>query len=553
MNQEHRSERPAGRLARAVPGWSILVLSLAVTTGSVAESVEIPTRSKKLAIRWDNTIKYNLGYRIEDQNSAILKTPNADDGDRNFAEGIVSNRVDLLTELDILLGKDFGLRVTGAGWYDHRYNQDLDNTSVASSNHLENGAPAIGLSDETERLFAGPDGELLDAFVFGKVDLGAVPLRFKIGRHTVYWGESLMFSGAIHSVSYGQMPIDTLKAFAVPGSDAKELFRPLTNVSIQAQLSETVSVAAQQFFEWEAFRLPEAGSYLGFSDVLLDGGESLIAGPARFLHGEDVEPDGHDDWGLAARWAPHALDGTLGIYYRRLTDKLPQTHLNPVARRYYFAYAEGVDLYGISLSKQILGASVGAELSYRENMPLISDAVPTVAVPAEGETLGARGSTWHGVVNAIVITRPPLFDSAGVSFELAWSRWDEVTQGAQFFKGRDTYTAIDRVSKDYYGVGIGFTPTIFQVLPGADLSLPMSYARGVHGNSAITLGGNENAGNFSLGVSLDVRNRYRFDLKAIGFFGNYVLGPTGGVAVSNGPLAMLGDRRMLTFTVKVTY
>lgn len=553
MNQADTNGRPAGGPVRAFARWGVLTLALTAAAGGVASAVEIPTGSKKFTIRWDNTIKYNLGYRIEDQDPAILKNVNADDGDRNFAEGVVSNRLDLLSELDVLFGTDFGLRLSGAGWYDQRYNDDLDNTSVATSNHLESGHPAIGLSSATEHLFAGPDGELLDAFVFGKVDLGTVPLRFKVGRHTVYWGESLMFSGAIHSVSYGQMPIDTLKAFAVPGSDAKELFRPLFNVSAQAQLTDTLSVAGQKFFEWEAFRLPEAGSYLGFSDVLLDGGESLIAGPARFLHGRDVEPDGHGDWGLSARWSPAGLDGTLGVYYRRLSDKLPQTHLNPVSRQYYFAYADSIDLYGISLSKQILGVSVGAEISARRNMPLISDAVPSLTAPAEGETFGARGDTWHGVVNGIAIVKPPLCDSAGLSLEVTWNRWDDVTQGAQYFKGRDSYTAIDRVSKDFVGVGVGFTPTRYQVFPGMDLSLPMSYSRGLSGNSAITLGGNENSGNYSLGLSADYRNTYRFDLKAIGFFGNYVLGPTGGVAVSNGPLALLGDRRMLTFTVKVTY
>jgi hypothetical protein len=553
MKHADTNGRPAGELARALLGWTALAIALTVVAGGVAGAVEIPTGTKKLTIRWDNTIKYNLGYRLEDQDPAILKAPNNDDGDRNFADGVVSNRLDLLSELDIQLGNDFGLRVSGAGWYDQRYHDALDNTSVATSNHLENGLPALGLSSETERLFAGPNGELLDAFVFGKVNLGAVPLRFKIGRHTVYWGESLMFSGALHSVSYGQMPIDTLKAFAVPGTDAKELFRPLFNVSAQAQLTSTLSVAAQQFFEWEPYRLPEAGSYLGFSDILLKGGESLIAGPARYRHGEDVEPSGKHDWGLEARWSPRWLDGTLGAYYRRFTDKLPQSQLNPVTRQYFFVYPDGIDLYGLSLSKQILGASIGAELSYRKNMPLISDAVVSTVIPAEGETFGARGNTWHSVLNAIAITRPPLCDLAAVSMELTWNRWDKVTQGGQYFKGRDTYTAIDRVSKDFVGVGVGFTPTFYQVLPGADLSLPLAYSRGVSGNSAVTFGGNENGGNFSLGLSVDYHNRYRFDLKAVGFFGNYATGPTGGISVANGAMAQLGDRRMLTFTFKVTY
>src|SRR3546814_20644110 len=59
------------------------------------------------------------------------------------------------------------------------------------------------------------------------------------------------------------------------------------------------------------------------------------------------------------------------------------------------ALVGGVDtLYGISLSKQILGASFAAELSYRRNMPL-NAAVLGIApgLPAAGDTKGPRGHT----------------------------------------------------------------------------------------------------------------------------------------------------------------
>ncbi|MBI5604993.1 MAG: DUF1302 domain-containing protein [Deltaproteobacteria bacterium] len=543
--------------SRGLPGmrlrWITMALAgLLVLSGTVG-AFEIKTGIEDLDLRWDNTFKYNFGYRTKGQDNAILKFPNADDGDRNFNKGIVSNRIDILSEFDIQIKKRFGARFSAAGWYDQRYHGSLDNNSVATSNHLENGRPALGLHNVTKRYFAGPDGELLDAFAFGKFDLGAVPVNLKVGRHTVYWGESLLFSGAIHSVSYAQMPIDTLKAFAVPGSEAKELFRPLFNVSTQAQLTDKFSVAAQYFLEWEPYRLPEAGAYLGFSDVLLQGGESLIAGPVRFIHGNDIQPSGKKDWGLSARWTPQWLDGTIGAYYRRLSDKLPQTQLNPAKGQYFFVYGDSIDLYGLSLAKQILGISVGAEVSYRKNMPLISDAVASTQRPAEGETLGARGNTWHGLVNFVGIVTPPLCDLAAWSLEFTWSRWDTVTQGLQYFKGRGGYTAIDLVTPDYAGFGINFTPTWYQVFPGMDLSMPLSYSRGLFGNSAITLGGNENAGNYSLGVSLDAYSKYRFDLKYIDFIGDYVTGPTGAVTVANGPLALLSDRGMVTFTFKVTF
>lgn len=534
-----------GRIAAAVA-------LLLMVCGSVG-AFEIPTGIEDLDLRWDNTLKYNFGYRTEGQDSAILKNPNVDDGDRNFNKGIISNRFDILSELDVQFKRKYGARFSAAGWYDQRYHDALDNTSIATSNHLENGRPAIGLSNVTKRYFAGPEAELLDAFVFSNFDLGAVPVNLKVGRHTLYWGESLTLSGAIHGISYAQMPIDVIKAFAVPGSEAKELFRPLFNISTQVQLTDKFSVAGQYFLEWEPYRFPEAGAYSSFSDTLLQGGESLLYGPARFLHGPDSQPSGKKDWGLSARWTPRWLDGTLGVFYRRLSDKLPQTQLNPVKGQYFFVYGDSIDLYGLSLAKQLFGVSIGAELSYRKNMPLISDAVVSTQRPAEGQTLGARGNTWHGVLNFIGSLTPPLCDQASWSLEFTWNRWDSVTQGNPYFKGRDGYTAIDRVSKDFVGVGVNFTPTWFQVFPGMDLAMPLSYSRGLSGNAAVSFGGNENAGNYSLGLSLDVYNKYKFDLKYIDFFGDFTTGPTGAVTVSNGAFGLLSDRGMVTFTLKVTF
>ena len=43
------------------------------------------------------------------------------------------------------------------------------------------------------------------------------------------------------------------------------------------------------------------------------------------------------------------------------------------------------------------------------------------------------------------------------------------------------------VTKSYTGVSVSFTPNWYQVLPGVDLSAPMTYAIGVDGNAAVVL------------------------------------------------------------------
>jgi len=126
------------------------VLAAALCAIGCAQAAEINTGNPDLAVRFDNTIKYNYGQRISAQNQSLLKSANFDDGDRNFNKGTVSNRVDLLSELDIVFQQRMGMRMSAAAWYDAAYNS-LDNVNVATSNHQQDGKPALGLSDYTRR------------------------------------------------------------------------------------------------------------------------------------------------------------------------------------------------------------------------------------------------------------------------------------------------------------------------------------------------------------------------------------------------------------------
>src|SRR4030095_4064688 len=267
----------------------------------------IDTGNEDVQLRFDNTVRYNLGFRFEDQDSGIIRNINNDDGDRNFKQhSIVTNRIDLLSELDVVWRKQLGARVSAAGWYDQASSGSLDNTSLATSNHLVNGVQALGLSNATERYFKGPSGEFLDAFVFGSAQFGGMNATLRAGRHTINWGEALLGGGAIHGISYSQAPLDQAKALATPGIEAKELYRPLNQVSGQLQVTPELSFAAQYFLEWDHARFPEAGSYLGFSDAFLLGGESILValppalgGGTRIVtRGTDIKAKDRGDWGL---------------------------------------------------------------------------------------------------------------------------------------------------------------------------------------------------------------------------------------------------------------
>ena len=606
--------------------------ALAIALGTVfalagtAHAFEIKTDNPDLSIRWDNTVRYNLGVRTQAQDPAILGNPNFDDGDRNFSKGsIVTNRLDLLSEFDFVVNRMYGFRVSGAGWGDAAY-RNLDNTNTATANTLVNGLPVAGeLSPYTKRYSRGPSGELLDAFVFMNVDAGDIPVNIKAGQHTVFWGDSLLLGGAVHSVSYAQNSLDLQKGFTTPGSEAKELFRPRGAITLQAQPASDLSIAGQWFYNWQAVRIPESGNYLTIQDGLNFGGNSVIVAANPFFPAVPGTPallrawnvsntppqrfnSNIGDFGFSARWNPEWLGGTMGFYARNATDILPQILLTPglapnvpatvcgaiggVALpgnncivntkattlgdlqkygkfgTYQTAYGDNIHIFGMSLAKEVAGVSVGAELSYRQNMPLQSNlinvlpaplvanspgSIATTAIPEHG-TPGALGNTYHGLINVFnVFSKTPLFDTASLQGELTWMSWDKVTQNMAVFKGNPTYTGIDKVTKNFAGLAINFAPTWFQVLPGVDLSAPLTWSRGLYGNAAVQLGGNKGNGNWSAGVAADIYQRYRMQLSYNGYFGDYSKTATGAMNVANGTFGALSDRGWVSLTFKTTF
>lgn len=604
-NKHHLACLPKSLLASAI------LMGLGLGT---AQAMELETGSEDWNVRFDNTVKYNYGVRTESADKRMLATPNNNDGDYNFRKAgtNITNRVDLLTELDVVYQNSMGFRVSAASWYDKAY----DNTG-SNSNPFVNGNDAVSgmtgehfqvgrftsrdglgngnphLSRYAQRYYSGPSGEILDAFVFYSTEVGEESLfSVKAGQHNVFWGETIL--NPVHSLSYGQSGLDLAKLAASPGTEAKELFVPREQLSTSFTLNSEWTFGAQYFFNWDAARLPEAGTYYGTSDLLGEGAQSFLLGhtarPAGFLgndaltnvrRGDDNTPDDRGDWGVMAKWAPEWLDGTLGFYYRNTSDILPQAVLDArslsltqgscvvapggVVNRagtgvcrlvdslagtsYNLSYGDDIDIYGLSLSKEFAGVSVGSDLNIRSNMPLSSIPAlisatgpgglaaglghPALAprtpgtgvvtdLPGEGDSMAATGDTLHWTINGLVaIAETPLFDSASLLGELYYSNLLSLdSQNKALYKGEDTYRGIDKPTRDNWGLAVNFTPTWYQVFPGVDLSAPMSINVGLDGVSPVVAGGAEDTGNYALGLSAAIYNQYYVDLKYVDSFGD---------------------------------
>lgn len=493
------------RACRPVP-FSVVVGAILVATG--ARGMEVDTGNPDLNVRLDTTLKYSAAVRTKEASpiltSAAAGNPNtlsSDDGDRNFRRwGLISNRVDVLSEFDVTYRKNFGARISGAGWYDDVYNRRNDNDSPATANSL---SVLYNEFTRATRDLHGRKAEVLDAFVFANADLGDVRAQGKVGRHTLLWGESLFF--AQNGIASGQAPVDVVKLLSVPASQAKEFLLPVGQASGQIQFTPEVALAGYYQFEWRRTRLPAAGSYFSTADILDAGGEALLFAPAQAAYlrrGPDLEPPRHGQYGVALKMRTGASD--IGLYALQYHAKAPVLYGNlvpgPGAEQgtYYEVFPQKVKMFGASANYTIGSFNVAAEASVRQNAPLTSllamSFMGQPAGDANRNPLYAVGKSAHINVNTLAFFGPTFIATSSVLLaEVAWNRMLSCE--------RNCNTALDPgATRDSWGFRATFSPTYYGVMDGLDLSPAVSASYFPKGKSAAQTLGPNRGGDATLSV-----------------------------------------------------
>ena len=545
--------------ASALPPGQKLALCAVVVGMLAAQSagaIEIDTGNTDWKLRWDNTVKASMMNRLDKASPALSAqaplTVNQDDGDNNFRRGVVSKRLDLLSELD-LAGPSYGARVSAAAWYDSVYNGKNDNTSF-TSNH----SPSNEFSAETRDVM-GRKAELLDAFVYAKGDLGDKPASVRLGRHTLLWGESLFFGA--NGIAGGQAPLDLVKLLSVPNSTFKEVARPTGKLSGQIQLSPDVSVGAYINYEWEKTRLIPAGSYLSTSDALGPGAERILAGPTTsFTRTADMNAKNSGQGGVQLRLHAPSLDTDFGfsaIRYNATTPSNIVSTLNGfppalVPSTYNWVYHEGVKAFGASFSKTIDDWGWAGEASYRTNAPLDSSGqvvLPAIHVHTDlnnnSNPAYAVGETAHAQISWLA-SLGPSFISREASFlgEVAWNTRVKVTKNQDMLN--------PNADKSAWATRMLYSPTYRQIAPGVDLtpSIGLGYTWG-RSSAVGPAFGPDKGGDLSLGLTAVYLGQWTFAVNYTRF-----LGKTGTTLDANNNaqyLQALKDRNNLTLSIRTTF
>jgi hypothetical protein len=541
------------RPGNAVGGRCVLAASIGLTSATVSAGPTVDL-GENTTLDSALTVNYTASMRTAKPASQYLDDPNNDDGTRNFKRGaLVNNRVSLLGELQ-LKHENLGAVVRGSYFYDDVYHQRNDNNSPDTVNKI---GRADSFSDETQRL-SGGTARLLDAYMYGNFDIGETQnLSIKAGRHLVAWGESLFWP----NISQGQAPVDATK-FNVPGTEAKDSYLPVGQVSGSWSLNEKLALVGYYQYEWEKTELNPVGDYFG-SDTFGPGAEfyRLRTGVVSSLpdksftavnYAGERNPRDSGQWGLGVRY--RVTENTeLGLFHYRynehigslffdFTGETQYSSLKSIghdgsAPSYRLGYFEGVELTGISFTSKVGDAmQYAGDLSYRDGASVyLNNGAPTTA------------QIWQGNLNATYILGPSMLAHQTtvmgevVNQYIAGVDALTITGGGAGVDGSfDKFeSAIQTRSSTLLGLGAYMDYP--SVLNGLDLSTRVVWTQNVDGSAYQGLGRAEKR----LTVGGDFK-----------YLGNFQVGMTYVAYLSSPDVAqgrLIADRDYLSLNAKYTF
>ncbi len=284
---------------------------------------------------FDTTVSFGQTWREQSRDPRLIGTanggsgrsPNIDDGNLNYRKGRVSSAYKMVAELSLNRGENFGVFVRGSALYDTLVEDERTERTPIS---------------ESGKDLAGSYLRLLDAFVWGRWDLGGHDFDWRIGRQVVNWGESTFIQGGINA-AINHFDVTALRA---PGSELREAYLPQEMVKLGLGLTDNVTVEAIGIWDWNSTRPEPVGTYFSTNDFVPRGGEEVFLGFGAFSdqgtdyrplggpfienfqavpRGETLTPSESGQYGASLRWfMPDFAQGTeLGLYFVNYHSKLP--------------------------------------------------------------------------------------------------------------------------------------------------------------------------------------------------------------------------------------
>ena len=447
--------------------------------------------------------RIGIGNRADNDGQGNQFSTNGDDGNLAFDDGdIVSAAAKITSDLTVTRG-DYGVFLRGS----YLFNQELRSHDFFNPNDYGPGkeASTAEFSRKTNAVqdYVGNNADLLDAYVFGSLDIAGRSAAFKIGRQVINWGESTFVLHGINSIlSFDQ------NRQRVPGFEIEELLLPNNFAWVSISVSDGIGLETFYQLQWARTEIDAAGTFWSSNDFAGRGGTRANIGfglsdentPGTTIPRDpDREPSDSGQYGARISMLVSALnDMDLSIYGMNYHSRLPvisgiskATFAEPASQtgRYFLEYPEDIQLFGVSFNTVVGDYSLQGEYSYKVDQPLQIDDVEVllagVGLPSQltpppcpqlGCALGGnelRGWRRHDVSQTdIGLTR--------VFGPNRFARWDQLVllaeAGAVYvhdlppesvlrYDGPGTVLPGDAFASAFVSNALGVTGTPFQINP----------------------------------------------------------------------------------------
>jgi len=369
-----------------------------------------------IAIQVNSQLSLGASWRTEGADPANVSADNGgsgassttDDGNLNFDQGDTFSQI-LKGSHDIqITAGNLGAFTRFKYWTDEELaNGDRAHGNSGSGYAANEPLSDSGFSDNAK--FSGIS--LLDAYVYGSVDVAEMPLDVRLGRQVISWGESTFIQGGMNSSN----PFD-VSALRRPGATLKEGILPVGMAYFNLGASENLSIEAFYQYEWAKTEVDGCGTLFaadfaasGCNFVTVGGlagtddAGALATGFAAERNA-DIEAKDGGQFGLSARYFAEALNDTeFGVYFMNIHSRVPMVNgvrsnmpgtvagtstisTSPVGGpfvplvaatgleinnpAYLIEFPEDLKFYGLSFATNLGGTALSGEVSYKPDTPI---------------------------------------------------------------------------------------------------------------------------------------------------------------------------------------
>ena len=380
-----KNNRPAFKLTAIA---SVCLLSF----GASASSLQY----EGINFNLENKFSVSAAMRVQRRDPALIGkanggtsfSTNKDDGDLAFNKGdLVSSEAKLTSDLTISKG-NFGLFARGTAFggnlIDHRDLFNIANYGAGKEAPIsEYDAKNKAVSDHND---AGVDW--LDTYLYGSFPVFNHNVSFKLGRHSLNWGESTFVLNGINSM----LAFDANRARS-PDFELNEVVIPAAMASVAVNLTDKITAEGFYQLKWEKTVIDASGTYFATNDFAGIGGTRANIGFGQAPENTpgtsatrlpDRNPRDMGQYGVALHYFANWLHDTdLGLYAMNYHSRLPvysgisaNVPLAVAGAHYFAEFPENIHLYGASFNTSLpFGFALQGEYSFKQGQPLQLDTV----------------------------------------------------------------------------------------------------------------------------------------------------------------------------------